>query len=285
MLLKNRFFCYFLIVLGAIAQGIGIGLFLDPYGIAPGGVMGIAIMISNFTGFQTGSLILLINLPLLAAAFFFFGRSFFVRTTVATFLVSVSVDIFSEFTPPSDDRIICAIAGGALIAFSLGIIFHAGGSTGGMDIIVRFLRKAFPHLKSGTIFLIIDGIICVFMGVVFKNVNNALYAFVALAVCSKLLDLILYGADEAKLVFIFTEKSEKIMKSLLLNLEVGASYLSGEGGFSGENKKIIMCAIKKSRFPKLSQIVKEIDDKSFMVVSSASEIYGKGFKKYNEILL
>jgi len=285
MLLKNKFFCYLAIVLGALAQGIGIGLFLDPYGMAPGGVMGIAIMISKFTGFQTGSLILIINLPLLASAFFFFGRSFFVRTTVATLLVSLSVDFFSKITPPSEDRIICAVAGGSLIAISLGVIFKAGGSTGGMDIIVRFLRKSFPHLKSGTIFLIVDGIICAFMGIAFRNVNNALYAFVALAVCSRLLDLILYGADEAKLVFIFSDKSDKIMKSLLVNLEVGASYLTGEGGFSGNKQKIIMCAIKKSRFPKLSEIVKDIDEKSFMVVSSASEIYGKGFKKYNELLL
>ena len=274
-----------MIFLGAVAQGVGVGLFLDPYGIAPGGVTGIAIMISKFTDCKTGSLILLINLPLPAAAFFCLGRTFFVRTTVATFLVSVFVDIFSGFSPPSSDRIICAIAGGTLIAISLGLIFHAGGSTGGMDIVVRFLRNSFPHVKSGTIFLAIDGIICLLMGVVFRNINNALYAFVALAVNSKLLDFFLYGSDEAKLVFIFSEKSEKIMKSLLMNLDVGASYLTGEGGFSGNRQKIIMCAIKKSRFPKLSEIVKSVDQCSFMVVSSASEIYGKGFKNYNELLL
>lgn len=285
MKVKNVFLSYLLIVFGAVAQGVGVGLFLDPYGIAPGGVMGIAIMISKFTGFKTGSLILLINLPLLAVSFFFFGKTFFTRTLVATVLVSASIDLFSTFPPASEDKLLCSLAGGALIAISLGAVFHAGGSTGGMDIIVRFLRKALPQLKSGTIFLIVDGAICFLSGFVFKDINTALYAFVALAVSSKLLDFVLYGSDEAKLVFVFSEKNEEIMKHLLVKLEVGASYLSGEGGFYGSEQKIIMCAIKKSRFPKLEEVVKSVDSKSFMVVSSASEIYGKGFKNYNELLL
>lgn len=285
MKFKNKILCYFLIGVSAAVQGVGISLFLEPYGIAPGGVTGIAMMISHFTGFKTGSLILLINLPLLMASFFFFGKVFFARTLFATILVSAFTDLFSNFPPVGDDRIISAIAGGALIALSLGIIFRAGGSTGGVDVVVRFLRKAFPQLKAGSIFLMVDGVICSLMGIVFANINNALYAFVALGVCSKLLDYVLYGGDEAKLVFIFSEKSEDIMKNLLIRLEVGASYITGEGGFSGNKRKIIMCAIRKSVFPKLEELVKGCDEKSFMVVSSASEIYGKGFKNYGEMPL
>lgn len=285
MFLKNNIFCYFLIVSGAMVQGIGISVFLAPYGIAPGGVMGIAIMLKKFMSLNTASIIFLINIPLIITAFFAFGREFFIKTSVATTFVSLWVEFFSKYKPVSDDKLLCAVFGGALIALSLGMVFHAGGSTGGMDIVVRLLRKVFPHIRTGTIFLLADGLICTLMGVVYHNVNNALYAFVALAVCSKLLDLILYGADEAKLVFIFSDKNEMIMNNLLEKLKVGASYIEGKGGFYGQSINIIMCAIKKSRFPKLSQIVKETDERSFMVVSSANEIYGKGFKKYNEHLL
>ena len=282
---RKKFLNYVMIAFGSVCQGIGVGMFLEPYGIAPGGVMGISIMVSKLTGATTGSLMLLINLPLLAASFFLFGRIFFTRTVAATFLVSAAIDFFSRFSPPSEDRILCAVAGGALVAFSIGIIFRAGGSTGGMDVVVKFLRKKFPQLKSGTLFLIVDGIISAASGFVFKNVNNALYAFVALFVSTRLLDFVLYGADEARLVFSFSNKNEEIIKHILLRLDAGASYILGEGGFSGEGQKIIMCAIKKSRFPRLEEIVKSIDESSFMVVSSASEIFGKGFKSYNKLLL
>ena len=282
---KSRLFCYTLMVLGAAVQGVGVSLFLEPYGIAPGGVMGISIMISKFIPVGTGTIMILINLPLLAVSYKFLGRTFFARTLFSTLLCSAFIDFFSRFSPASDDKILCSVAGGALIAVSLGIIFQAGGSTGGMDIIVRFLRNAFPQLKSGTLFLILDGFICLISAVVFRNINNALYALVALAVCSRLLDFLLYGADEARLVFIFSKKSDDIMHRLLIKTNSGASFLSGEGGFTGEKTKIIMCAIKKSRYNKLEKIVKETDNNAFMIVTSANEIFGKGFKNYSELLL
>ncbi len=283
--MKKHTLSFFMIFLGAIAQGIGVSIFLDPYGIAPGGVMGIAIMLSRFIPIKTGTIILLINIPLLVASYFSFGREFFVKTLVATVLTSVSIDLFSGVGAVSDDILLCAVAGGALVALSIGIIFKAGGTTGGMDIIVRYLRRSFPHLKSGTIFLIVDGIICAISGLVFRDISFAFYSFVSLGVSSKLLDFVLYGSDEAKLVFIFSEKNGEIMKKLLISIEVGATNIHGEGGFTKNSQNIIMCAIKKSRYPKLEKAVKEIDPKSFMVVTSASEIYGKGFKNYSDLLI
>lgn len=283
--MKKNLCQYLMIIFGAIAQGIGVSIFLDPYGIAPGGVMGIAIMLSRFVPVKTGTIILLINVPLLVTSYFFFGREFFVKTLVATLLTSFSIDLFAKFNPVSDDILLCSVAGGALVALSIGVIFKAGGTTGGMDIVVRFLRRGFPHLKSGTIFLIVDGIICAISGVVFKDISFAFYSFLSLGVSSKLLDFVLYGSDEAKLVFIFSEKNSEILKKLLLSIEVGATNIHGEGGFSQNQQNIIICAIKKSRYPKLEKAVKETDPKSFMVVTSASEIYGKGFKNYSDLLI
>lgn len=276
---------YLVMTIGAVIQGIAVGIFLEPFGIAPGGVLGIAVMLSKIIRIKTGTLILLINIPLLISAFFFLGKKFFVRTMYATVLSSVFIDYFSTFKIVFDDILLCAVTGGGLVAISLGLIFKSGGTTGGVDIIVRFLRLAFSHLKSGLIFFLVDGAVCVIMGLVNQNFNTAFYSFVALGVSSKLLDLVLYGSDEAKLVFIFSEKHDEIMKKLLISLDLGASYISGEGGFSQKEQKIIMCAIKKSRYPKLEKTIKSIDEKSFMVVSSASEVYGKGFKNYSDLLL
>lgn len=272
---------YLLIIIGAVAYGAGVGLFLEPYHIAPGGVTGISIMVSNFTGISTGALILLINLPLLLLALVKMGGEFFVKTLVATAVASAAIDRFSQVGAVCSERMISAFAGGALMAASMGLIFRCGGTTGGSDIVVRLLRRRYPHIKSGTVFLVIDGIISVTSGLVFRNLEVALYALSALTVSSKVLDFVLYGTDEAKLVFIFSEKSGLIMEKILRDLDAGASFISGNGGYSGREEHIIMCALKKPRLGKLSDIVKETDGSAFMVVSSATEIYGVNFKGYS----
>lgn len=283
--LKTRAGNYLLIVVGSVIYGAGVGLFLTPHGIAPGGVTGISIMLNKFTGVTVGAFVMLINLPLLAVAFFKLGKRFFVRTLWATTLSSAAIDYFSSFGAASGELILSALAGGALMAVAVGLIFHAGGTTGGSDIVVKFLRRRYPHIKSGTIFLLIDGAISIASGFVFRDVDMALYALAALTVSSMVLDFVLYGADEAKLIFIFSEKSSEIMAKILGTLDSGASFVTGYGGYSGEKREIIMCALKKQRFSKLSEIVMETDEKAFMVVSSASEIYGSGFMGYGRARL
>lgn len=280
-ILKNRVGNYLLLIFGSLIYGLSVGMFLEPKSIAPGGVTGVSIMINSVIDISVGTLVLVINIPLLIIAFFKLGREFFIKTLVTILMVSFFIDFFSRFGPASDEYILCALAGGALLAIGIGLIFHGGGTTGGSDIIVKMLRRKYPHIKTGTLFIIIDGIIASASGIVFGEIEIALYALIALLVCSSVLDFVLYGADEAKLVFIFSDKNIEIMDKIITTLDAGASFISGQGGYTKKDRKVIICALKKQRLPKLNDIVKETDDKAFMVISSASEIFGVGFKGYN----
>ncbi len=272
---------YFTIVVGAFIYGAAVGLFLDPYAIAPGGITGIAIIINKLTGLSVGALAFILNIPLIIAAFLRLGRKIFTRTLVSLAISSAAMDIFLKLNgeaPVTDSKFLSSIAGGALMAFAVGIIFKAGGTTGGSDIAVKFLRKKYPHIKSGIIFLLIDGAISCLSGIIFKSLDYALYALCALFAAAKVLDFVLYGSDEAKLVFIFTEQGEKVADKIIVSLDAGLSFIHGNGGYTGQSREIIMCAIKKQKFNSLSQIVRAVDPKAFMIVCPASEIYGEGFK-------
>ena len=144
--------------------------------------------------------------------------------------------------------------------------------------------KKNPFVKTGTLFLISDMSVIILSAIVFKNLEVGAYAGISAFVCSAVLDFILYGRDEAKLLFIISDKEELIVKRILSEIDVGVTELSGKGAYTGKKRRIIMCVMKKQRMPKVSSIVSEIDDRAFMIISSAGEIYGEGYKSYHNII-
>lgn len=267
-----------LILIGSIIYAISISLFLNPNKIAPGGVSGIAIMAGHFTDVGVGTLTFLINAPILIIGLIKLGKSFFIGTMVSILLSSVLTDIFAKLPPLTNDTMLSAIAGGVTLAIAIGLIFKAGYTTGGTDIIVRLIKLRHKHLKTGIIFFIVDGVISVASGIVFKNPDYALYALLSLTVSSIVLDIVLYGSDEARLVYIITKKEKEITDYILDKLDVGCTLLDCEGAYSGEKRQTIMCAIKKRDLPQLQEYVLNTDSDSFMIVTSASEVYGEGYK-------
>nr|MDE7282013.1 YitT family protein [Lachnospiraceae bacterium] len=178
------------------------------------------------------------------------------------------------------DILLAALAGGVLYAISIGLIFKVGATTGGMDIIVKWLRIKLPYLKTGVLFFVTDAIIITMSGIAFKNVDAALYAGITVAVNSVALDIVLYGKDEAKLIYIISDHAQDITARLLKELDIGATYIEGRGAFSGKEKQVLMCAVKKQMSPRLEEIVKEEDTEAFMIISSATEVFGEGYKSY-----
>lgn len=269
-----------LTIAGSVIYSAGMGLFLSPNRLAPGGVTGIAVIINGVTGFPTGITAFILNIPLLTIAVIVFGYRFFSTTVVATALSSLLIDQFAAFAPATDDLLLYAFAGGALNAVGIGLVFKGGASTGGTDIIVKLIRRKIPHIKTGRAFLLTDIMVIAASGVVSADLNLALYALIAMLVSSSIMDLVLYGPDEAKLVYIISEKSEVISQKLL-GLDLGITLLEGRGAFSGSEKKTIMCAARKQLYPTIRSAVKGVDPKAFMIVSSANEVFGEGFKKYD----
>lgn len=269
------------ISLGCVAYASGLILFLNPNDLAPGGVSGVSIMLNRFIPVEVGTLILLFNIPLLIIAFIKFGAKFTAMTAFATALSSTIMDLMGAFLPPdyavTKDKLLAGIFGGALMAFGMGVIFRAGGTTGGSDIIIRLLRRKFRHLKTSTIFLITDCIIVGVSALVFGNIEAALYAGIALAVNSTVLDFVLYGSNGARMIFIVTEHPDEINRVLTEKVNTGSTVIKGEGAYTGREKTILMVVAKKHRFPKIRDAVGAADPNSFMIVSSASEIFGNGY--------
>ncbi len=271
---------YVIITAAAFIYAVGVSLFTDPNNMAPGGVTGIAIILSRVLPVNTGTLIMLINIPILIFAVWKFGIGLTVSTIYATALISVFTNVLAPYGAATDDILLAALVGGTLTAVSIGVIFRAGATTGGMDIIVKALRLRFPHLKTGKIFFIADALVVTLSGIVFRDLNAALYAAISAICTSVVMDVVLYGRDEAKLLYIISSKSEKIAGRLLSDLDIGVTYIKGQGAYSGDNKRVIMCVVKKPVSPRAEEIVKQEDPDSFMIITSATEVFGEGYKSY-----
>jgi len=272
---------------GAFVYAIGVAFFLNPHGIAPGGLTGVSVIVNHFfPNINTGIMILLLNIPLMIAGLIRFGREFLVSTIWSTvtssLLISGMEDIMSHFDLLlTQDKFLAALAGGALMGVGMGIIFRQGGTTGGSDIVVKFLRQKYRHLKAGVLFIIIDSTIVAASAIVYRDIDMGLLAGVTVGVSSYVFNNVLYGGDSARLAYIISDKPAPITARLLKELNIGATQIDGKGAFSGSDKVIIMCAAKNRVFPQVKQIVHEEDPRAFLIVSSANEIYGEGFKVYS----
>ncbi|MBO5281838.1 MAG: YitT family protein [Lachnospiraceae bacterium] len=278
--LKERVRNYLLITVASIIYSAAVSLFLDPNSLAPGGVTGIAIILNRLIPVETGTLFLMINIPILLLGAWKFGMGFILSTIYSTVLISLFTNLFSGMGPLTTDPLLATLVGGSMMAVGIGWVFKAGATTGGTDIIVKLLRQKMPHLKTSRLFLAVDAVIVAASAFVFKDIDVALYAGLTVIVNSLVMDLVLYGRDEAKLVFIISDQSEQITKRMLEELDVGVTYIQGTGAFSGRDKRVIFCAVKKAMAPKTEEIVKEEDPRAFMIITSATEIYGEGYKSY-----
>ena len=255
-----------------------IALLLDPNHLAPGGVSGIAIIINQLTQIPTGTLILIMNVPLMALGMWKLGFKFLLSTLVAVISSSIFTNLLAPYGPLTTDPLLAACAGGALLAVGMGLLFKLGATSGGTDILIRVIKLKYKHLKTGTLFLATDCCVIAASALVFRNVDLALYAAIATMLSSFWLDLVLYGRDEAKLVYLITDHEKAIANRLLEELEIGVTYLQGQGAYTRDNKKVILCAMQKRLLPKVQEIAMEEDPFVFLIVTSASEIFGEGFK-------
>lgn len=271
---------YLIMTLSSAIYGMAVGLFLDPNMLAPGGVSGIAIILNRVVKVETGTLVFLMNIPIFLFGVWKFGIRMMISTMYSTFMASTFINLFARQPAVTKEPLLAALVGGALAALGLGMTFRAGSTTGGTDIIVKYLREKMPYLKTGTLMLGLDTLVVTTSAVVFGDVERALYAGISVGVTSFVLDLVLYGRDGAKLIYIISDKSERISKRLLEELDVGVTYLEGAGAYSGKEKQVIFCVMRKPLSPRAETIVKEEDPQAFLIVTNATEIFGEGYKSY-----
>ncbi len=270
-----------LLAVGSLLYAAAIALFLDPNHLAPGGVTGLAIIINFLTDMPTGMVVLCINIPLMLIGLWKLGYKVMLSTVFCTVFSSVAIDVIKQWGSMTDDSLLAAAAGGALLAVGMGLVFHGGGTTGGTDIIVRLAKMRYPHVKTGRLFLMTDSAIVIMSAFIFHDIDRALYATIAMVVFTIVFDNVLYGADGAKLLYIITEADHPIAERLM-ELDIGVTYLKGVGAYTESPKKVILCAMHKRIFPQARAVVREEDPSAFMIVTSANEIFGTGFKDHQQ---
>ena len=241
---------YVMITVASFVYAVSVSLFLDPNSLAPGGITGIAIILNRLFGIETGTWMLLINIPILLLGIWKFGLRFILSTIYCTAMTSLFTNLLTPVGAVTTDPLLASLTGSALMAVSMGWVFKAGSTTGGTDIIIKLLRLKFPYLKTGALFFLTDVVIVIASAFVFRNVDKALYAGIVVIITSVVLDVVLYGRDEAKLIYIISDHAEKIAGRLLEELDIGVTYVQGSGAYSGKEKSVIMCAMKKNISPK-----------------------------------
>lgn len=268
---------------GCALFGLGFSVFLVPAGLSAGGLTGLCMIIVELMGFgSVGTLTAIINIPLFILAAFLLGRKFVVGSFVGMALISVFIDLFALIPPVEVDPLLCALYGGVIAGTGLGIVFAAGMSTGGTDVVVRILKLKWQHIPIGRINICIDMLVAALTGLVFHDVACALYSGVAIFVTGRLIDVVVYSFDYSKVALIISKKHREVSDAIGKRLDRGATYLKGEGAYTGEERMVILTAVKKQQLADLKQLVTEIDPDAFVIVQEAHQVLGDGFSRYTK---
>lgn len=270
---------YLIISVGSVIYAVSISLFLDPNGIVPGGFTGIAMIIGHFfPQLRTGTVVLILNIPIIALGIFKFGIKFLSSTIYSVVLSSLMMNILLPFGPLTEDPLLACVAGGCLMAIGLQLVLTQGSTTGGTDIIVKLLRLRFRGISAGTMFIFTDGFVVLCAALVTKNVDSGLYAALCIIISAVVMDIILNGSNEAKMIVLVSDKYEQISNRLMTELDVGVTLLSGKGAYSGSDKSVILCVVKKAAVARALKIIRAVDDTSFAIITTANEVFGEGYK-------
>ena len=274
----------FMIAVGSALFSLGFDLFLEPAGINCGGVSGIAMLViyaAQPKFLTVGILSAIINLPLFFFGYRKIGKLFFFGSLLGMVVTSVCFDLFLLLPVPQTEPIMAAIFGGVTIGAGLGIVFLAGASTGGVDIVARLLKLKFRNFPIGKILLCMDLCTAVATGIVYKQFNNTLYSVVTLVISSTILDKVVYGMDYSKVALIISDRYEEIARAIDTQLDRGVTLLRGQGYYTRNDKFVILSAVKRKQLAQLKDLVMAIDPSACIILQDAHQVLGDGFKRYD----
>ena len=280
-----KFICrYIVITFAACIYAVGISMFLDPNNLAPGGLTGAAVILTRIIPITLGTLIVIMNIPIMILGAWKFGARFTLSTLYTLVVSSAFMEIFERMGyVVTHDKILAALVGGTLMGAGMGLCLRMETTTGGIDIIIKVLRQKYRQVKSGEMYLINDGLILAAAALYFKDIEVSMYAGVAIVISTYILDKVLYGSDEAKLVYIVSNKRKIIATRMMVELNMGVTLVEGKGAYNMENTEVIMCVMNKQNLTKVRNLVSEVDPEAFMIVSSATEVFGEGFKGHTDV--
>ncbi len=268
---------FLMVVLGTVLMAVSLNVFLIPNDLAPGGVSGLSVVINHLLGVPVGLLLLILNIPIFVLGFRHFKKSFMVFSLIGMILLSGFIDLFVFLPKVTEDMLLSSVYGGALLGVGVGLVFVAGSTTGGADLVAKMFRKKFPFISLGRFVLLIDVVVVSLAGVVFGNWEVVLYSFIAIYISTIIIDLIAEGGSSAKVAYVISDKQREVAECISSELERGTTLLHGSSVYSGNEKTVLLCVVRKYEIPRLKSIIKEVDASAFVIFSDAREVLGKGF--------
>ena len=270
-------------VVGSAIFAFGFAYFLMPNDMSPGGISGLSLIIVELLGFgSVGVLAILINMPLFVMGGVKIGKQFFFGSLLGMLLSNTLIDVFASFGIPPMDPLLAVLYGGVLCGFGLGVVFVSGTSTGGSDILVRLLKLKYRNVPIGQISMYFDIVVVILTGLVFRDINKALYTGITVVICGKMVDAVVYRFDYSKVALIITKEHEAIAQEIARKLDRGATFLHGEGSYTHKDTKVVLAAVKKQQVTELKELIMEIDPNAFVIVQEAHQVLGDGFSRFTK---
>ncbi len=271
---------YITIVLGTMLTGFAISGFYTPNKIVSGGVSGIATILYHTLDIPTGISFAVINIALLILSFKLLGWKFVRDTVTGSLLLSLFVHLFSYIPPVTENILLASVFGAVCYGMGIGLTLVEGASTGGTDIISRLFQVVFPHIKIGSLLLVIDSVVIAVSLVVFKNIDLMLYGIAALFVATFSINILIAKLNISKLAFVVTDNGEEIAHSLVSQSPRGVTLIDATGAYTMEGRNVLMCALKENEIPLFQKRVLAIDSDAFIIFSESQQIVGNGFRVY-----
>lgn len=268
-------------IAGALIDSVAVNVFTAPNHIAPGGITGIGTMLNYLFQTPIGLVNMIINIPIVIWAIVEIGYKLVAKSIAAIIIFSVAIDTMGLVLPAYDGNpFLAAIFGGVLEGIGLALVFMRGSTTGGTDMIARLLGKHFRHLSMGKLMMAVDLVIVAASALVYQKLESALYAIIAIFVSTRVIDTLLYGTDSGngKLYFIISKKSDEIRQRILEDIDRGVTIIPIQGGYSGQEGEMLLCAVRRYEVTKINDIIHSADRDAFVIVGEAGEITGEGFR-------
>ena len=272
-----------LTILGSAVFALGFSLFLEPNNINAGGISGLAQAVAHIFGLENvGVLSVILNLPLFFVGGLRVGKRFFVGSLLGTFVSGLLIDAFALISIGPQDTLVSGIYGGVLCGLGIGIVFAAGTSTGGSDILVRLLKLRYRNVPIGIISSAFDACVVILTGIVFRDLSRALFSGIVVFIMGRVMDVVVYRFDYSKVALIVSDQAEEIAKDICDKLDRGATFLHGQGYYSRQEKNVVLTVVKKRQLAELKELVMERDEKAFVIVQEAHQVLGDGFSRYSK---
>ena len=267
-----------IVSIAAVLFGVSVNMFLVPADIVIGGATGISTVLNHLFGFPIGVTILLINLPLILINLKVFGISFCLKTIIGVGAVSLASDLLTFLPVTITDPLLCSLFGAATMGIAMGLLFSRGYTTGGTDLIVWLLKLKFRRISTGKLVMICDLIIILGAAFILSSYEGIFYSVITAYLLSKMTDYTLSGAEKACVVIIISEHHEEIAQHITQDLQRGITAFDAKGWYSGKDKKVLLCAVKKSEIYRIRTLIKQCDPEAFWILAEAGEVIGEGFR-------